>query len=130
MPALLRTRRGRLVENSDHRSRLDVTGIEELLRRYDAEDPHRRAASELDGYSLRELGWFLHHGPTLHRTNRRDAFRSRAWPRSIAASRRTPPTARQELLLLPPRLREWLPDEHLAWLVLDAVAEMDLAASS
>ena len=29
---------------------------------------------------------------------------------------------------MPPRLREWLPEEHLAWFVLDAVAEMDLAA--
>ena len=33
----------------------------------------------------------------------------------------------QELLLLP-SLREWLPEEHLAWFVLDAVGEMDLAA--
>jgi transposase len=30
--------------------------------------------------------------------------------------------------LLPPSLREWLPEGHLAWFVLDAVAEMDLAA--
>ena len=29
---------------------------------------------------------------------------------------------------MPPSLREWLPEEHLAWFVLDAVAEMDLAA--
>jgi hypothetical protein len=27
---------------------------------------------------------------------------------------------------LPPSLREWLPDEHLAWFVIDAVAEIDL----
>jgi hypothetical protein len=31
-------------------------------------------------------------------------------------------------LLLAPSLREWLPDEHLAWFVLDAVAELDLGA--
>ena len=29
---------------------------------------------------------------------------------------------------MPPSLREWLPEDHLAWFVLDAVAEMDLAA--
>ena len=33
---------------------------------------------------------------------------------------------REQELLLPPSLREWLPDDHLAWFVLDAVAEMDL----
>src|SRR4051794_1765186 len=36
---------------------------------------------------------------------------------------------REQELLLPPSLREWLPDDHLAWFVIDAVAEMDLAAS-
>ena len=35
---------------------------------------------------------------------------------------------REQELLLPPNLREWLPSEHLAWLVLDAVEEMDLSA--
>jgi transposase len=35
---------------------------------------------------------------------------------------------REQELLLPPSLREWLPEEHLAWFVLDAVAEMDLMA--
>jgi transposase len=34
---------------------------------------------------------------------------------------------REQELLLPPSLREWLPEDHLAWFVLDAVAEMDLA---
>jgi len=29
-------------------------------------------------------------------------------------------------LLLPPSLREWLPEDHLAWFVLDSVAELDL----
>src|SRR5204863_1564850 len=33
---------------------------------------------------------------------------------------------REQELLLPPSLREWLPEEHLAWFVLDAVGEMDL----
>ena len=35
---------------------------------------------------------------------------------------------REQELLLPPSLREWLPEEQLAWFVLDAVEEMDLAA--
>src|SRR3979409_2431239 len=34
---------------------------------------------------------------------------------------------REQELLLPPSLREWLPADHLAWFVIDAVAEMDLA---
>jgi hypothetical protein len=36
--------------------------------------------------------------------------------------------AREQELLLPPSLREWLPEDHLAWCVIDAVAELDLAA--
>src|SRR5215207_5631921 len=35
---------------------------------------------------------------------------------------------REQVLLLPPSLCEWLPQDHLAWFVLDAVTEMDLAA--
>ena len=35
---------------------------------------------------------------------------------------------REQDLLLPPSLREWLPDDHFAWFVLDAVGEMDLSA--
>ena len=35
---------------------------------------------------------------------------------------------REQELLLPPSLREWLPEDHLAWFVIDAVAQMDLAA--
>jgi transposase len=35
---------------------------------------------------------------------------------------------RDQELLLPPSLRSWLPEGHLAWFVLAAVAEMDLAA--
>jgi len=30
--------------------------------------------------------------------------------------------------LLPPDVREWLPGDHLAWFVIDAMAEMDLSA--
>src|SRR3954467_8564401 len=34
---------------------------------------------------------------------------------------------REQELLLPPSLREWLPEGHLAWFVLDAGGQMDLA---
>jgi transposase len=34
---------------------------------------------------------------------------------------------REQELLLPPSLREWLPEDHLAWFVIDAVTAMDLA---
>ena len=35
---------------------------------------------------------------------------------------------RDQELLLPPSLREWLPVGHLAWFVLDAVEQFDLTA--
>jgi transposase len=35
---------------------------------------------------------------------------------------------RDQELLLPPSLREWLPEGHLAWFVIDAVAQLDLSA--
>ena len=35
---------------------------------------------------------------------------------------------REQELLLPPSLREWLPEDHFAWFVLEAVGEVDLAA--
>lgn len=38
------------------------------------------------------------------------------------------PCDRDQTLLSPPSLREWLPADHLAWFVIDAVAEMDLSA--
>jgi transposase len=38
------------------------------------------------------------------------------------------PCDRDQELLLPPSLSEWLAEDHLAWFVLDAVAELDLAA--
>jgi transposase len=33
-----------------------------------------------------------------------------------------------QLLLMPPSVRDWLPEDHLAFLVLDVVSELDLAA--
>src|SRR5947209_6033122 len=35
---------------------------------------------------------------------------------------------REQVLLLPPSLRDWLPEDHLVWTILDAVAEMNLDA--
>jgi transposase len=35
---------------------------------------------------------------------------------------------REQAFLLPPDVRDWLPEGHLAWFVLDAVAEMDVSA--
>src|SRR5918995_5990121 len=35
---------------------------------------------------------------------------------------------REQELLLPPSLRDWLPEGHLAWFVIDAVAQLDLSA--
>jgi transposase len=35
---------------------------------------------------------------------------------------------REQPFLMPPDVREWLPPRHLAWFVIDAVAEMDLDA--
>jgi transposase len=35
---------------------------------------------------------------------------------------------RDQELLLPPNLREWLPEDHLAWFVLASTEEMDLSA--
>lgn len=35
---------------------------------------------------------------------------------------------RDQVLLLPPDMREWLPSDHLVWLILDAVAAVDTAA--
>jgi transposase len=34
---------------------------------------------------------------------------------------------RDQELLLPPSLKDWLPNDHLAWFVLDAVEELDLS---
>jgi hypothetical protein len=36
------------------------------------------------------------------------------------------PVDRDQMYLMPPTLKEWLPDGDLAWFLLDAVREMDL----
>ena len=35
---------------------------------------------------------------------------------------------REQVFLMPPSLRDWVPDGHFVWTVLDAVAELDLSA--
>jgi transposase len=35
---------------------------------------------------------------------------------------------RDQLLLMPPSVADWLPEDHLAWFVLDVVGELDLSA--
>jgi transposase len=35
---------------------------------------------------------------------------------------------RDQVFLMPPSVREWVPEDHLVWTVLDAVGEMDLGA--
>ena len=37
-------------------------------------------------------------------------------------------SSRDQSFLLPPSLRDWLPEDHLAWFVIAAVDELDLAA--
>jgi hypothetical protein len=34
---------------------------------------------------------------------------------------------REQELLLPPSLREWLPEGHLAWCVIDAVGQLPMS---
>src|ERR1039457_6064421 len=38
------------------------------------------------------------------------------------------PFDRDQVLLLPPSLRDWLPEDHFAWFLLDSVKALDLAA--
>ena len=35
---------------------------------------------------------------------------------------------REQAFLMPPSLRDWLPEDHLAWFVIEAVGRLDLAA--
>src|SRR4051794_20153057 len=35
---------------------------------------------------------------------------------------------REQSFLMPPDVRDWLPEDHLVWFVLDAVGEMNLEA--
>ena len=35
---------------------------------------------------------------------------------------------RDQLFLLPPSMRDWLPEEHLVWFILDVVDQLDLSS--
>ena len=48
------------------------------------------------------------------------------WPQHVSMPQNFLSCDRDQELLLPPSLREWLPEGHLAWFVIDAVAELDL----
>jgi transposase len=37
------------------------------------------------------------------------------------------PCNREQMYLLPPSLRDWLPPDHLAYFLLDVVAQLDLS---
>src|SRR5260370_41475835 len=37
------------------------------------------------------------------------------------------PAERDQLCLMPPSVRDWLPEDHLAWFVLDVVEGLDLS---
>jgi transposase len=52
---------------------------------------------------------------------------TRSRPR-CAVSHNFLPCDREQELLLPPSLSEWLAEDHLAWFVLDAVSELELGA--
>ena len=43
-------------------------------------------------------------------------------------TQRFPPCERDQQYLMPASLRDWLPEDHLAWFVLDAVSQLDLTA--
>ena len=38
------------------------------------------------------------------------------------------PWTQDQQFLLPPSLRDWLPEDHVAWFVLDVVSQLDLSA--
>ena len=35
--------------------------------------------------------------------------------------------AREQAFLMPPSLRDWVPEDHLVWTILEAVEEMDVS---
>src|SRR5688572_920545 len=58
------------------------------------------------------------------------AFRAAAWqagcPRIAGMAYNFVAADREQLLLMPPSVADWLPEDHLAWFVLDVIAELDL----
>jgi transposase len=45
----------------------------------------------------------------------------------VGVARRYRPVDRDQVFLLPPDMRDWLPGDHLVWFVLDVVTELDTA---
>jgi hypothetical protein len=35
---------------------------------------------------------------------------------------------REQVFLMPPSVRDWVPEDHLVWTVIDTVGELDLSA--
>jgi len=66
------------------------------------------------------------------RLSRESAARGRGvWPRWLenrcVAYNFVSGDRAQQLMLMPPSVADWLPEGHLAWFVLDVVAELDLS---
>src|SRR3954467_10875043 len=57
---------------------------------------------------------------------KRGAVRSRRDPAGMGA--RFIGVDREQVFLMPPSVRDWVPEGHLVWTVLDAVGELDLSA--
>src|SRR6266545_4603721 len=50
------------------------------------------------------------------------------WSRIAFVARSYRPVDRDQAFLLPPLMTEWLPEDHLAWFLIDVVAAMDTTA--
>ena len=69
---------------------------------------------------------FLDYGACCKSACRASGSSSVARMAGVARSYR--PVLRDQAFLLPPDMREWLPEDHLAWLVLEIVEQLDRSA--
>ena len=95
-------------------------------------DLHRRQSKAPNPTVL--LSWQTKHDPVRKTTLASDGG-CRANPRSVRCGLETSGYGyellgvyREQVFLMPPDPRDWLPEGHLAWFVLASVEEMDLAA--
>src|SRR6266508_6400781 len=65
--------------------------------------------------------------PGVCRPGRQGRFAERPLDRRCLGGSELPCVRSRSGVLLPPSLCEWLPEDHLAWFVLDAVDEIDLS---
>ncbi|MGL4175276.1 MAG: transposase [Dermatophilaceae bacterium] len=70
------------------------------------------------------------HRPDLHRIepvaeSARRGWVLGAWPGDLDVAKSYRPVLRDQPMLLPVDVRDWLPPDHLAWLVLDVVDALD-----